>query len=70
MRRLRPRCLAVLGVGAYRAAFARPKAQLGRQPETIGQTVLWVLPNPSGLNAHYQPEALARLLAEVRVAFA
>src|SRR5690349_15379676 len=63
VRRLRPRCLAVLGVGAYRAAFARPKAQLGRQPETIGDTVLWVLPNPSGLNAHYQPEALARLLA-------
>ena len=69
VRRLRPRCLAVLGVGAYRAAFARPKAQPGRQPEPLGETVLWVLPNPSGLNAHYQPEALARLLAEVRVAF-
>ncbi len=70
VRRLRPRCLAVLGVGAYRAAFARPKAQLGRQPETIGDTVLWVLPNPSGLNAHYQPEALARLFGELRAAFA
>ena len=69
VRRLRPRCLAVLGVGAYRAAFARPKAQLGRQPETIDETVLWVLPNPSGLNAHYQPAALARLLDELRVAF-
>src|SRR5712692_845314 len=67
--RYRPRCLAVLGVGAYRAAFARPKAQPGRQPETIGDTSLWVLPNPSGLNAHYQPEALARLLTELRVAF-
>jgi TDG/mug DNA glycosylase family protein len=70
VRRWRPRCLAVLGVGAYRAAFGRPKAQPGRQPETIGETALWVLPNPSGLNAHYQPQQLALLLAEVRVAFA
>ena len=69
VRRCRPRCLAVLGVGAYRAAFARPKAQPGRQSETIGDTRLWVLPNPSGLNAHYQPEALARLLTELRLAF-
>ncbi len=46
------------------------RASIGRQPETIGETALWVLPNPSGLNAHYQPEALARLLAELRVAFA
>ena len=70
VRRLRPRCLAVLGVGAYRAAFARPQAQLGRQPETIGATMLWVLPNPSGLNAHYQPAALAKLFNEVRAALA
>jgi double-stranded uracil-DNA glycosylase len=69
VRRLRPRCLAVLSVGAYRAAFARPKAQPGRQAETIGETAVWVLPNPSGLNAHYQPEALARLLAEVKGTF-
>ena len=64
--RYRPRCLAVLGMGAYRAAFARPKAGLGRQPESLGETVLWVLPNPSGLNAHYQPADLARLFAELR----
>ena len=57
--RCRPRCLAILGVGAYRAAFGRPKAVLGRQHETIGATALWVLPNPSGLNAHYQPAELA-----------
>ena len=69
VRRYRPRCLAVLGVGAYRAAFGRPKAQPGRQPETIGDTALWVLPNPSGLNAHYQPEALRQLLVELRLAF-
>jgi TDG/mug DNA glycosylase family protein len=67
--RWRPRCLAVLGVGAYRAAFGRPKAMLGRQPETIGATAQWVLPNPSGLNAHYQPRELARLLRELRLAF-
>jgi TDG/mug DNA glycosylase family protein len=69
VRRNRPRCLAVLGVGAYRAAFGRPKAQPGPQPETIGATVLWVLPNPSGLNAHYQPEALRRLFVELSAAF-
>jgi TDG/mug DNA glycosylase family protein len=46
-----PRWLAVLGIGAYRAAFHQPRAALGPQPETIGATRLWVLPNPSGLNA-------------------
>lgn len=67
VRRYRPRVLAILGIGAYRSAFAVPKAQLGRQPETIGETVVWVLPNPSGLNAHYQPKDLARLFSELRL---
>ncbi|HEX7177043.1 MAG TPA: G/U mismatch-specific DNA glycosylase [Pyrinomonadaceae bacterium] len=66
--RYRPRCLAVLGIGAYRAAFALPKARLGRQDETIGDAVVWVLPNPSGLNAHYQPKDLARVFGELRSA--
>jgi double-stranded uracil-DNA glycosylase len=66
VRRHRPRFLAVLGVGAYRAAFARPKARLGPQEERIGGTAVWVLPNPSGLNAHYRPADLARLFAELR----
>src|ERR1051325_11399324 len=66
VRRYRPRFLAVLGIGAYRAAFARPKAQLGLKPETIGATRLWVLPNPSGLNAHYRADALAQLFRELR----
>jgi len=57
--RYRPRVLAILGVSAYRTAFARPKAVLGRQDELIGDTRLWVLPNPSGLNAHYRLEGLA-----------
>ena len=64
--RYRPRVLAVLGVGAYRTAFDRPKATVGRQAETIGETVLWVLPNPSGLNANYQAPELARLFRELK----
>ncbi|HYY41470.1 MAG TPA: G/U mismatch-specific DNA glycosylase [Pyrinomonadaceae bacterium] len=66
VRRYRPRFLALLGIGAYRTAFNRPKAQLGLQPERIGQTAIWVLPNPSGLNAHYRADALARLFRELR----
>src|SRR5919106_2672660 len=64
--RYRPRVLAVLGVGAYRTAFNHPKATVGRQEEQIGDTVLWVLPNPSGLNANYQAPDLARLFRELR----
>lgn len=62
----RPKFLAVLGIGAYRTAFAKPKAILGRQEDKLGETVVWVLPNPSGLNAHYQPKELARLFRELR----
>ena len=68
VRRYRPKFIAVLGVGAYRTAFNRPKATLGLQPGAIGQTAVWVLPNPSGLNAHYQPKVLARLFRELRLA--
>jgi TDG/mug DNA glycosylase family protein len=68
VRRFRPKFLAVLGVGAYRTAFDRPKAKLGLQPELIRETFIWVLPNPSGLNAHYQPKDLARLFGELRLA--
>lgn len=68
VRRYRPAFLALLGVGAYRTAFDRPKAKLGLQPEAIGETSVWVLPNPSGLNAHYQPKDLARMFRELRLA--
>ena len=68
VRRYRPLFLAVLGVGAYRTAFDRPKAKLGLQAEAIGETRVWVLPNPSGLNAHYQAGELARLFSELRLA--
>lgn len=61
----RPACVAFLGVTAYRTAFNRPRAVLGRQAETIARAVIWVLPNPSGLNAHYQLPELGRLFASL-----
>ncbi|WP_304988569.1 G/U mismatch-specific DNA glycosylase [Corallococcus sp. AB045] len=64
--RYRPKYLAVLGLGAYRTAFSRPKARFGPQEETLGEARLWVLPNPSGLNASYQLPDLARLYGELR----
>ena len=54
------------GVGAYRTAFARPKAAVGPQPERIGGARAWLLPNPSGLNAHYQLPDLAAAFAALR----
>lgn len=63
-----PRYLAVLGIGAYRVAFARPKAVIGLQPDPIGETRVWVLPNPSGLNAHYQGKDLAKVFRSLRKA--
>lgn len=63
-----PRVLAVLGIGAYRTVFKRPRADPGPQVESIGVSRLWVLPNPSGLNAHYQLEDLVRLFRELRQA--
>jgi TDG/mug DNA glycosylase family protein len=66
VKRYKPRVLAVLGVGAYRVAFDRPKAKVGLQEETIGAARVWVLPNPSGLNAHYQSAELANVFRELR----
>ena len=66
--RYRPRILAVLGVGAYRTAFNQPKAVVGPQEDFLGSTRLWVLPNPSGLNANYQAADLARLFGELKQA--
>jgi double-stranded uracil-DNA glycosylase len=64
--RYRPRVRAVLGVTAWRVAFERPRATLGRQPERIGGAETWVAPNPSGLNAHHQLPDLARLYGQLR----
>ncbi|NIH77792.1 G/U mismatch-specific DNA glycosylase [Amycolatopsis viridis] len=62
--RYRPRWLAVVGITAYRTAFGHPKATFGRQPGGIGATRVWVLPNPSGLNAHWTPVTLGEAFAE------
>jgi TDG/mug DNA glycosylase family protein len=66
VKRHHPAVLAVLGVGAYRIAFGDRAAQVGRQERTIGSTRLWILPNPSGLNAHYPPRDLADVFARLR----
>lgn len=66
VRRWRPRFVALLGISAYRVAFARPKAIPGRQEEGLDAATLWVLPSPSGLNAHFQLGDLARVFAELR----
>jgi double-stranded uracil-DNA glycosylase len=68
VRRYQPTVLAVLGLGAYRAAFNQPKAKIGRQEDQIGEAILWALPNPSGLNAHYQQKDLALLFKELKAA--
>jgi TDG/mug DNA glycosylase family protein len=70
VRRYQPRILAVLGMGAYRLAFAQPHATVGRQQLKIAETILWALPNPSGLNANYQQQELNRLFRELRVTVA
>lgn len=66
VRKWRPGTVAVLGVTAYRTAFRRPKAVVGPQTETIEGAALWVLPNPSGLNAHYQQPDLTAIYARMR----
>ena len=68
VRRYQPAWVAVLGVTAYRAAFGERGARVGAQPRRLAGAGLWVLPNPSGLNAHYQLEALARAFGELRSA--
>jgi TDG/mug DNA glycosylase family protein len=66
VRALQPKVVAVLGLTAYRQAFAQPKATAGRQDERLGDAELWVLPNPSGLNAH---ETVATLATAYRAAW-
>ncbi|OKH27864.1 mismatch-specific DNA-glycosylase [Chroogloeocystis siderophila 5.2 s.c.1] len=63
-----PRFLAILGISAYRTAFYRPKAVMGKQDESLHSAIVWVLPNPSGLNAHYQLADLKRVYRELLVA--
>jgi len=67
---LRPKWLAVVGVTAYRTAFGHPQAVVGRQDTTIEDTRVWVLPNPSGLNAHWTAPQLAEAFGQLRDAAA
>lgn len=62
----RPGCVAVLGVLAYRTAFRRPRAAVGRQPDGVAGVPLWLLPNPSGLQARYQLPEMVALYGELR----
>jgi TDG/mug DNA glycosylase family protein len=64
--RLRPRWLAVVGVTAYRTAFGHADAAVGPQEQTLAGIRVWVLPNPSGLNAHWNAETLAGEFARLR----
>jgi double-stranded uracil-DNA glycosylase len=64
----RPRVVAIAGVTAYRTAFRRPKAELGRQEERLAGAELWLVPNPSGLNAHETVDTLAARYREVAIA--
>jgi TDG/mug DNA glycosylase family protein len=68
VRKYAPKLVCFLGIGAYRMGFNRPKAQLGLQEERIAGVPVWVLPNPSGLNAHFTVDDFGRMLAEVREA--
>lgn len=66
LKKYRPQTLAVLGITAFRAAFGQPQAQLGLQENRIANVPVWLLPNPSGLNAHYQADDLAALFRELK----
>ena len=66
--RYRPKFVAFLGITAYRTAFERPRAVLGLQAEMLAEAKIWVLPSPSGLNAHHSAADLARLFGELRQA--
>lgn len=68
VRRHEPRVVAFLGITAYRAAYVRPKAILGPQADRLGISSVWVLPNPSGLNAHHQLPALVAEFGALREA--
>ena len=66
VKRYEPQVVAVLGISAYRTAFAQKAVTLGRQPEPLSNAIVWVLPNPSGLNAHYQLPDLVQHFAALR----
>ena len=70
IKKFRPRTVAFLGIGAYRTAFGKPTAKTGLQPEKINDSWIWLLPNPSGLNANYQLDDLVKLFSQMRLSLA
>jgi double-stranded uracil-DNA glycosylase len=68
VRKFKPRWVAILGLGAFRTGFDKPRAKAGRQEERIAESGLWVLPNPSGLNANHQLPQLTEMFRELRLA--
>jgi TDG/mug DNA glycosylase family protein len=66
--RFAPSYVAILGLGAYRLAFGERSAVVGPQPQLIGPSRVWLLPNPSGLNAHYDQQALSAAFTDLRIA--
>ncbi len=66
VRLYRPRVVAFLGIQAYRTAFCRKEAKVGLQRERLGDSLIWLLPNPSGLNAHYRLSDLGKLFADLK----
>jgi TDG/mug DNA glycosylase family protein len=66
VRRFQPRCVAVVGIGAFRISFGRPRAVIGLQPEPLHGAAVWVLPNPSGLNANHQLPDLVKAFRALR----
>jgi double-stranded uracil-DNA glycosylase len=68
VKRYQPQVVALLGIGAYRTAFAQRAVALGQQPERLANADVWVLPNPSGLNAHYQLADLVQQFRALRMA--
>jgi TDG/mug DNA glycosylase family protein len=65
--RYQPRIITILGISAYRIAFGQARVELGLQGESLGPSALWVLPNPSGLNAHYTPASLTAVFRRLRM---
>jgi TDG/mug DNA glycosylase family protein len=66
VRRFKPAVVAFLGLLAYRSAFERPSATVGEQAERLGGARLWLLPNPSGIQAHYQLDEMVSALRALR----
>jgi len=66
LRRWKPACVAFVGISAYRTALNQKQAQVGRQPADLCGCGVWVLPNPSGLNAHFQLDDFGKLFTELR----